>query len=68
MEEFANSVNNLLEFNEYKVLTGKGSILAKQAEQKAFEEYDEFNKIQKIVSDFYKHMKESRLISTNPEL
>ncbi len=57
MEEFASSVNNFLEFNEYKVLTGKGSISAKQAEQKAFKEYDEFSKIQKIVSDFDKHMK-----------
>jgi len=57
MEEFASSVNNFLEFNEYKVLTGKGSISAKQAEQKAFKEYDEFSKIQKIVSDFDKQMK-----------
>jgi len=37
-EEFANSVNKFLEFNEYKVLTSKGVISAKQAEKKAFAE------------------------------
>jgi len=36
MEQFALSVNKFLEFNEYKVLEGKGSISAKQAEEKAF--------------------------------
>ncbi len=56
MEEFANSVNKFLEFNEYRVLTGKGFISAKQAEQKAFKEYDDFNKTQKIVSDFDKQI------------
>ena len=57
MKEFANSVNKFLEFNEYKVLTGKGSVSAKQAEKKAFLEYDEFNKTQKIISDFDKEIK-----------
>jgi len=57
MEEFADSVNKFLEFNEYKVLTGKGLVSAKQAEQKAFSEYDEFNKTQKILSDFDKQIK-----------
>jgi hypothetical protein len=56
MEEFALSVNKFLEFNEYKVLNGKGSISAEQAEQKAFAEYEEFNKTQKIVSDFDKQI------------
>lgn len=57
MEQFADSVNKFLDFNEYKILEGKGRISAKQAEQKAFEEYDRFNKIQKIESDFDKAMK-----------
>jgi len=57
MEEFANSVNKFLEFNEYKVLINKGLVSAKQAEQKAFAEYDEFTKTQKIVSDFDKQIK-----------
>jgi hypothetical protein len=57
MEQFALSVNKFLEFNEYKVLEGKGTISAKQAEEKAFTEYDKFNKTQKIESDFDKVVK-----------
>ncbi|MCT4662049.1 MAG: virulence RhuM family protein [Tissierellales bacterium] len=57
MEQFSVSVNKFLDFNEYKVLEGKGSISAKQAEQKAFGEYDKFNKTQKIESDFDKAIK-----------
>ena len=57
MKQFANSVNKFLEFNEYKVLKGKGKISAKQAEKKAFLEYDKFNKTQKIESDFDKAIK-----------
>jgi hypothetical protein len=52
MEQFALSVNKFLEFNEYKVLGGKGIISAKQAEEKAVSEYEKFNKTQKIESDF----------------
>ncbi len=57
MEQFALSVNKYLEFNEYKVLVGNGSISAKQAEEKAFTEYEIFNKTQKIESDFDKAVK-----------
>lgn len=57
MEQFANSVNKFLEFNEYKILEGNGKISAKKAEQKAFSEYDKFNKTQKIESDFDKAIK-----------
>lgn len=57
MEQFALSVNKFLEFNEYKVLDGKGSISAKQAEKRAFAEYDKFNKTQQIESDFDKVVK-----------
>lgn len=57
MEQFAGSVNKFLEFNEYKALEGKGRISAKQAEQKALQEYDKFNKTQKIESDFDKLVK-----------
>lgn len=63
MEQFAGSVNKFLEFNEYKVLQGKGSISAKQAENKAFTEYDKFNKTQKIESDFDKAVKKLKCIS-----
>ncbi|NOQ28253.1 MAG: cell filamentation protein Fic [Bacteroidales bacterium] len=57
MEQFAESVNKFLDFNEYKVLEGNGKISTKQAEQKAFGEYDKFNKTQKIESDFDKAVK-----------
>ena len=60
MRQFALSVNKFLEFSEYQVLEGKGCISAKDAEQKAFAEYDEFNKIQKIESDFDKAVKTIR--------
>ena len=54
MENLAMSVNKFLEFNEFKVLDGKGTISFKDAEKKAFKEYDEFNKHQNIDSDFDK--------------
>jgi len=57
MEQLAESVNKFLTFNEYKILEGKGSISKLQAEKKAISEYDEFNKTQKIISDFDKHIK-----------
>ncbi|NDV27886.1 virulence RhuM family protein [Desulfovibrio sp. JC010] len=57
MEAFADSVNRFLEFNEYKVLEGYGSVSRKQAEEKAFVEYDKFNKTQKIESDFDRAIK-----------
>jgi len=57
MESLTNSVNKFLEFNEYKILENNGSISRIQAEQKAFSKYEEFNKIQKIESDFDKEMK-----------
>ncbi|MFC5196596.1 virulence RhuM family protein [Bizionia hallyeonensis] len=57
MEGLANSVNKFLEFNEFKVLDGLGKKSKKQAENKAFKEYDTFNKTQKIDSDFDKMVK-----------
>jgi len=57
MEQLAESVNKFLTFNEYKVLEGKGTISKIQAAKKAVQEYDEFNKTQKIVSDFDKLIK-----------
>ncbi len=58
MESFAESVNRFLEFNEYQILEGYGSISRKQAEEKAFAEYDTFNKTQRIESDFDKAVKQ----------
>ncbi len=58
MESFAESVNRFLEFNEYKILEGYGSVSRKKAEEKAFTEYDKFNKTQRIESDFDKVVKQ----------
>lgn len=57
MAKLSESVNRFLEFNDYKVLDGKGTISAERAERKAFAEYDEFNKTQSIDSDFEKFSK-----------
>lgn len=57
MEQLAESVNKFLSFNEYKILHAKGKISKIQADKKAINEYDEFNKSQKIISDFDKEIK-----------
>lgn len=57
MSEFANSVNAFLEFRKFNILEGKGKITKKLANEKAEIEYDEFNKHQKITSDFDKEIK-----------
>lgn len=56
MEDLAKSVNKFLSFNEYKILQGKGKISHEKAEQRVIAEYDEFNKTQKIESDFDKEV------------
>jgi hypothetical protein len=67
MEQFAASVNNFLEFNEYKILEHNGKISAKQAEEKVHNEYDIFNKTQKIESDFDKAVKKLKQKNENNE-
>lgn len=57
MHSFIASVNEFLAFRKYDILEGKGSVSRKTAESKAFSEYDEFNKTQKINSDFDKFVK-----------
>ena len=52
MQSFIASVNEFLAFRKYDILEGKGSVSRKTAESKAFSEYNEFNKTQKINSDF----------------
>lgn len=54
MKQFAASVNKFLTFNDYQILPDKGKISAAQAKKKAEEEYDVFNKTQRIDSDFDK--------------
>lgn len=57
MAQLSESVNKFLSFNEYKILEGKGNVSKIQAAKKAIKEYDEFNKTQKIISDFDKQIK-----------
>lgn len=52
MQEFSDSINAFLAFRKYDILPDKGRISATAAKQKAEEEYDEFNKMQRITSDF----------------
>ena len=63
MAEFASSINEFLAFRKYDVLKGKGKISKKDADKKAAAEYDQFNKTQKITSDFDKEVK--RLLQGN---
>ena len=63
MEEFAKSVNELLEFRKYDVLKDNGKISRKQAEEKAENEYIKFNKKQKITSDFDKLLLEANKLN-----
>lgn len=57
MEQLAQSVDKFLNFNEFKILEGKGTISHQHAIDKAGEEYDQFNKTQKFISDFDKEIK-----------
>lgn len=57
MEAFADSVDKFLAFNEYQILEGYGRVSRKVAEQKALQQYEQFNKQQKIESDFDREMK-----------
>ena len=56
MEAFATSVDKFLAFNEYQILEGYGSVSREIAQRKAYQEYDQFNKQQKIESDFDREM------------
>lgn len=57
MEQFAASINEFLSFRKYNILPDKGSISAQAAKKRAEAEYIEFNKHQKIVSDFDKEVR-----------
>ena len=63
MKEFAKSVNEFLEFRKYDVLKDNGKISRKEAEEKAENEYIEFNKKQKITSDFDKLLLEANKLN-----
>ncbi len=65
MADMAASVDKFLSFNEYKVLTHKGRISKTLADQKALAEYAEFNKTQKIESDFDRAVKQVQSLAKN---
>ena len=58
MQEFADSINAFLEFRKYDILKDNGRISHKQAQEKAYGEYEIFNKTQPIISDFDRVVKE----------
>ncbi|MFA5385410.1 MAG: virulence RhuM family protein [Eubacteriales bacterium] len=57
MEEFSASINEFLAFRKYEILPDKGKISKLTADAKAEGEYVEYNKKQKIVSDFDREVK-----------
>lgn len=57
MEQFSSSVNEFLTFRRYQILPDKGKISAAEAKQKAENEYDIFNRTQRIDSDFDKEIR-----------
>ena len=54
MSDFAKSVDAFLNFMEYRILTGKGSVSRDAAESKAKSEYNIYKQNQKYISDFDK--------------
>lgn len=52
MQEFAESINEFLSFRRYQILPDKGRVSHRMALEKAAQEYDIFNRTQKITSDF----------------
>lgn len=64
MEEFESSVNEFLAFRRYDILPDNGKVSHKGALEKAYSEYEEFNKTQKIISDFDREIKR---LETNTE-
>lgn len=57
MKQFAASVNEFLSFRKYRLLPDKGRVSREEADKKAENEYDIFNKKQRIISDFDKEVR-----------
>ena len=57
MEEFAASINEFLSFRKYEILRDKGKVSKQSAAAKAEGEYAEYNKTQRITSDFDRAVK-----------
>ena len=54
----SDSINAFLEFRRYDILRDNGKVSHRQALEKAYHEYEIFNKTQPIESDFDKVVKE----------
>ncbi len=67
MNQFADSVNEFLNFRKYNILPDRGSISAIQAKAKAEAEYDIFNRTQRIDSDFDKQVNAMLAPHDSPE-
>ncbi|MCF0122176.1 MAG: virulence RhuM family protein [Lachnospiraceae bacterium] len=63
MKEFSQSVNEFLAFRRYDILRDRGKISSQEAKARAIAEYDEYNKTQRIVSDFDKEV--ARLLDSS---
>lgn len=58
MKDFAASIDEFLKFNRYEILEGHGHVSHGTAKEKAIGEYREFNKHQKIISDFDREIRQ----------
>lgn len=67
MREFADSVNEFLAFRRYQILPDNGKITHADAMKKAVDEYEIFNRYQKINSDFDKFIKGTTGLIDNVE-
>jgi hypothetical protein len=56
MEDFARCIDEFLKFRRFQILTHKGRVSSQEAKKKAHLEYSEFNKTQRINSDFEKKL------------
>ncbi len=61
------AIDEFLKFNRYEILKGHGCIIHNTANEKAIGEYQEFNKNQKIVSDFDRKIRKIRGDSNGKE-
>ena len=64
MKDWASRLDKFLEFNEYQILHGKGSISRKAVDEFVKEEFDKFKPVQdkNYISDYNKFDEQSRLI------
>ena len=58
MKDFVASIDEFLKFNRYEILEGHGHVSHGTAKEKAIGEYREFNKHQKIISDFDREIRQ----------